>query len=61
MATLDKIQTANLWWNGCPEDFKVAVHEMFFSANIVSYNPLSRTATTLDGYTIDKNKETKDG
>ena len=59
MATLDRIQAANLWWRGCPEDFKVAVYEMFFSANIVSYNPLSRTATSLDGFIIYKKREAK--
>ena len=57
MATLDRIQAANLWWRGCPEDFKVAVYEMFFSANIVGWNTLTRTATTLDGYTIEKKRK----
>jgi hypothetical protein len=57
MATLDRIQAANLWWKGCPEDFKVAVYELFFSANIIGYNPTSRTATILNGIVPEKKRE----
>lgn len=46
MAYIDR---ANEWWNKSPNDFKIAVWKMFLMADVIGYNPNSRTATTFNG------------
>ena len=44
-----EMDEANAWWNKSPDDFKIAVWKMFFMADVIGYNPNSRTATTFNG------------
>ena len=54
---MKNLERAEQGWRDSPDEFKVSVFEMFFQANIIGWNPNTRTATTYNGIVPDKNRE----